>query len=112
MPHEPCCMTSDGILIIFYVDDIVLAYRKTEHCRAMGLISQLKEHFNISGGEDLQWFLGIEIHRDHIQKLIWLNQSSYIDEIVNSLMDSNQPNETPMHLPNYYPTRDSQHVNQ
>jgi len=44
-------MTFDGILIFFYVDDIVLAYRKSEQSRAMGLISQLKEHFNISGRE-------------------------------------------------------------
>ena len=72
-------------------------HKKSEHCRAMRLISRLKEHFNISGGEDLQWFLGIEIHRDRSQKLIWLNQSSYIDKIVNSLMDSIQPNDTPMH---------------
>jgi Reverse transcriptase (RNA-dependent DNA polymerase) len=69
VPHEPCCMTSDdGILIFFYVDDIVLAYRKTEHCRAMKLISQLRNHINISGGEYLQWFLGIEVHRDRTQK--------------------------------------------
>jgi hypothetical protein len=79
-------MTFDGILIFFYVDDIVLAYKKSENCRAMELISQLKKHFNISGGEDLQWFLGIEIHRDRSQKLIWLNQSSYVDKIVNSLI--------------------------
>jgi hypothetical protein len=73
-----------------------LGFKKSEHCRAMRLISRLKEHFNISGGEDLQWFLGIEIHRDRSQKLIWLNQS-YIDKIVNSLMESIQPNDTPMH---------------
>jgi hypothetical protein len=24
--HEPCCMTQDGIIIFFYVDDIILAY--------------------------------------------------------------------------------------
>jgi hypothetical protein len=82
-------MISDEILIFFHVDNIVLAYRKTEHCRAMELISQLKKYINISGGEDLQWFLGIAIHRDRTQKLIWLNQSYY--------MDSNQPNDTPMH---------------
>jgi hypothetical protein len=44
---------------------------------SLHLISQRKKHFNISGGEGLQWFLGIEIHRDRSQKLIWLSQSSY-----------------------------------
>ncbi|KAJ3454849.1 hypothetical protein MRS44_013449 [Fusarium solani] len=28
VPHEPCCMTKGGIIFFFYVDDIVLAYRK------------------------------------------------------------------------------------
>jgi hypothetical protein len=26
VPHEPCCLSREGILIFFYVDDIVLAY--------------------------------------------------------------------------------------
>jgi Reverse transcriptase (RNA-dependent DNA polymerase) len=59
IPHERCCLTYDGILIFFYVDDIVLAYRKSQESKAQDLMNQLKRHYNISGGEDLQWFLGI-----------------------------------------------------
>jgi hypothetical protein len=59
IPHEPCCLIYDGILIFFYVDDIVLAYRKSQESKAQDLMNQLKRHYNISGGEDLQWFLGI-----------------------------------------------------
>jgi hypothetical protein len=57
----------------------------------------LKRRYNLSlsGGEDLQWFLGIEVHRDRAQRLIWLSQSSYIDKIV-KLADTKQPDETPM----------------
>ena len=28
------------------------------------------------------WFLGIEVHQDRVQTLIWLSQSSYIGKIV------------------------------
>jgi hypothetical protein len=70
VPHEPRCTTFDGILIFFYVDDTVLEHRETERCRAMGPLSQLKKNFNISGGEDLLWFLGKGIYLDHTQKLI------------------------------------------
>ncbi|KAF7173426.1 hypothetical protein CNMCM6106_007498 [Aspergillus hiratsukae] len=95
IPHEPCCMTYDGILIFFYVDDIVLAYRKSQHSTAKSLIKQLKAQYNISGGEDLQWFLGIAIYRDRKQRKAWLSQASYIDKI-SRLADTTQPGETPM----------------
>jgi hypothetical protein len=28
VPHEPCCLIKDGVIIFFYVDDIILAYHK------------------------------------------------------------------------------------
>ena len=95
IPHEPCCFACDGVLIFFYVDDIVIAYRKSNESLARDLMSQLKRRYNLTGGEDLQWFLGIEVHRDRSKRLIWLNQSSYIDKIV-KLANTNQPDETPM----------------
>jgi Reverse transcriptase (RNA-dependent DNA polymerase)/GAG-pre-integrase domain len=95
IPHEPCCFACDGVLIFFYVDDIVVAYRKSNESLARDLMSQLKRRYNLSGGEDLQWFLGIEVHRDRAKGLIWLNQASYIDKIV-KLANTNQPDETPM----------------
>src|SRR5215471_11487414 len=93
--HEPCCMTCDGILIFFYVDDIVLAYQRSQQAKARDLINQLKDQYNISGGDDLHWFLGIAIYWDRSRKQIWLNQASYIDKIV-KLADTKQPDEIPM----------------
>ena len=55
IPHEPCCLTSgDGILIFFYVNDIVLVYQKSQESKVKKLLTKLKGHYNISGGEDLQ----------------------------------------------------------
>jgi hypothetical protein len=95
VPHEPCCLTLDGILIFFYVDDIVVAYRKPAEPTVHRLINKLKQHYNLEGGNDLQWFLGIRILRDREKRIIWLSQSSYIDKIIN-LAKSTQPDETPM----------------
>lgn len=58
VPHELYCMVKEGIILFFYVDDIVLAYRKAEEEKVMQLMSQLQAHFTITGGEELQWFLG------------------------------------------------------
>ena len=95
IPHETCCLTYDGITIFFYVDDIVLAFRQDQKAQALGLIDQLQRRFKLSGGEELQWFLGIEVIRDRKQKLIWLSQSAYIDKIAN-LADTKQSDKTPM----------------
>ena len=99
IPHEPCCMTYEGILIFFYVDDIVLAYRKSQKEKAMDLMRRLKGHCNISGGEDLQWFLGIAVYRDRVQRRIWLSQASYIEKIIklaDTDTDTKSSKETPM----------------
>ena len=81
VPHEHCCLTHNGILIFFYVDDIVIAFRKNDESVVHRLLSKLKKRFNISGESELQWFLGIRVIRDREKKLIWLNQSSYIEKI-------------------------------
>ena len=81
VPHEPCCLTNNGIIIFFYVDDIVFAFSKKNAERARMLMDQLKARYRLTGGEDIQWFIGIEIIRDRKKRKIWLSQASYIDKI-------------------------------
>jgi Reverse transcriptase (RNA-dependent DNA polymerase) len=95
VPHEPCCLTRDGILVFFYVDDIVFAYKKNRETLVKNLVEKLKAKYNLTGGNELQWFLGIEVIRDRERNLIWLSQSSYIDKIAN-LADSSPPDQIPM----------------
>ncbi|KAK1914204.1 hypothetical protein P3342_007450 [Pyrenophora teres f. teres] len=64
VPHEPCCLIKDGIIIFFYVDDIILAYHKDMEHQAQQAIKRLQDKYLFTGGNDLQWFLGVEIIRD------------------------------------------------
>ena len=57
VPHEPCCLTCGGILVFFYVDDIVFAYRKQDSDTVERLTAQLWSKYNLTGGGELQWFL-------------------------------------------------------
>lgn len=41
VPHEPCCMMKDGILIFFRVDDIVLVYEKKNEGVAQNIMKKL-----------------------------------------------------------------------
>jgi len=67
----------------------------------------LRKEFELSGGDPLHWFLGIEILRDREKKLIWLSQSSYIDKIAN-LAVSKQPDATPMSKDELLPYNDAE----
>jgi Reverse transcriptase (RNA-dependent DNA polymerase) len=64
MKHEPCCFTREQIIVFFYVDDIVFAFRKNHEKQARELVKQLKKRYKLTGGHELQWFLGIEIIRN------------------------------------------------
>ena len=81
IPHEPCCMTMEGILIFFYVDDIVLASPKGKTARAREIMKELNKTFKLTGGGDLQWFLGVEVIRNRDKRLIWLSQAAYVSKI-------------------------------
>jgi len=87
VPQEPCCWTKDGIIIFFYVDDIVLACQPHLTEQMNDIVKQLREIYDLTGGDALKWFLGIEIKRDLQSNLLWLSQCSYIDKIYNRLMD-------------------------
>jgi Reverse transcriptase (RNA-dependent DNA polymerase) len=38
VPHEPCCFIKNGIIMFFYVDDIVFLYRKHQKDIVLGLV--------------------------------------------------------------------------
>lgn len=82
--HESCCLTCNEILIFFYVNDIVLAYWKSQKKKkkTKNLIVWLQNYYNILKEEDFQWFLSIAVYCDHRQKCLWLNQAAYINKII------------------------------
>ncbi|KAF4474070.1 Retrovirus-related Pol polyprotein from transposon TNT [Colletotrichum fructicola Nara gc5] len=96
VPHEPCCMTRGSIIIFFYVDDIVLAYRKQKENEVQKVTTELRKRYEMTGGKPLQWFLGIEVLRDRKKNLIWLSQSDYIDKIANLAEDIDQRHDVPI----------------
>jgi hypothetical protein len=63
------------------VDNIIIIFRNKNHTKVNKLIKKLKKHYNISGGNPAQWFLGMEILRDLPSEHIWLSQKAYIKKI-------------------------------
>ena len=96
VPHEPCCMIKDGVFIFFYVDDIILAYHKEKEAEAVQAMTLLKEKYTLTGGDDLQWFLGVEVTRDRPNRVIQLSQAAYIEKISRMAEQSDIRHDTPM----------------
>jgi hypothetical protein len=94
--HEPCCMIRDGIIIFFYVDDIILAYAQSTEQEAQQAIRQLQERYTITGGHDLHWFLGMEIMRSRSNRKIQLSQSAYATKISKLADKRSIRHDTPM----------------
>ncbi|KAF7573323.1 hypothetical protein PtrM4_082280 [Pyrenophora tritici-repentis] len=96
IPQEPCCMIKDGVIIFFYVDDIIVAYRSKQESEAMKAINWIQEKYACTGGDNLQWFLGVEVMRNRKQKTIQLSQAAYVDKISQLINHQNVRHDTPM----------------
>ncbi|KAL6152339.1 hypothetical protein ACJQWK_04811 [Exserohilum turcicum] len=96
VPHEPCCMIKDSTLIFFYVDDFNIAYDQNQRHLASTLVEDLKKTYSMTGGDDIQWFLGIEVRRDRGNRLIHLSQSAYCEKISRLAEDRTVRHDTPI----------------
>jgi hypothetical protein len=64
VPYEPCYLICKGVFIFFYVNNIIVMYSKNCKSEAQSVVEEIKQKYSIIGGEDLQWFLRIELIRD------------------------------------------------
>ncbi|KAJ5827623.1 hypothetical protein N7447_001845 [Penicillium robsamsonii] len=82
-PEDPCVFTGDGILVFFYVDDILIASHPDVKKQADQLERDLESHWELTDHGEAAWFLNIRILRDRRQKKLWLCQDSYVTSIAN-----------------------------
>jgi hypothetical protein len=95
---EPCLfINEDGIIIFFYVDDIVLLCRSENLSKLHELRTALMQRYEMRDLGKLSWFLGIRIIRDRSQRKLWLCQDSYIKKITATFhLEDRKPPATPM----------------
>jgi hypothetical protein len=71
-PEDPCVFIGEGIIVFFYVDDILIASHRTAERRANQLESDLESHWELTDHGEAEWFLNIRIIRDRQAKKLWL----------------------------------------
>ena len=96
--EQPCLFVNDdGIIIFFYVDDIILLCRPEKLPQLRELRAALMPRYEMRDLGELTWFLGIRVIRDRSQRKLWLCQDSYIKKIAASFhLTDRKPSATPM----------------
>ena len=64
VPQEPCVMINGGVVVFFFVDDIVICYRKRDEARAKAAVEGLQSKYTMNVLGDLKWFLEIHVLRN------------------------------------------------
>jgi hypothetical protein len=77
----PCLYTSRWLILFVYVDDIVMAFHRSNIHLHKSFEQSLVDLYNIKAMGDLTWFLGIRVIRDRDLRKIWLVQDAFIDKV-------------------------------
>lgn len=77
----PCLYTSRWLILFVYVDDIVMAFHRSNAYLHKSFEKDLVNLYNIKAMGDLTWFLGIRIVRDRALHKTWLVQDAFIDKV-------------------------------
>jgi hypothetical protein len=81
LPGEPCLFTDyNGIILFFYVDDIVLIFSANRASDVKRLIQKLNKRFELRDMGELDFFLGVRVIRES-DGSISLCQDSYMDKL-------------------------------
>lgn len=82
VPDEECLFVRNGVILLFFVDDILIFYDKAKNQRLFEEIERgLMAKYELRKMEKFEWFLNIRVVRDRAQRKIWLCQDAYITKI-------------------------------
>ena len=57
--HKPCYIIKEGVLIFFYINNIIFVFQKDKTGIIKRVIRELKIKYQLIGDKELQWFLEI-----------------------------------------------------
>ncbi len=85
--EKSCLFTANDVIMFFYVNDIMFAYRTNRKRIAESYITRLKSMFEMRNMKSIKFFLKIRI----IQTIdsIYLMQDTYIDKLIKNYTISN-----------------------
>jgi hypothetical protein len=77
--EEECLFLSKGIILMFFVDDILVIYDRKHENNFLSFERNFLTTYKARKMKDSEWFLAIRITRDREARKMWLSQESYWD---------------------------------
>jgi hypothetical protein len=103
IPGEPCLFTDgNGILMFFYVDDVIFAYRVDRQQTADELITRLNTMFEFRDLGEIKHFLEIRViiqDEKNDDRAVYLVQDAYVDKLTKEYEISESKVQTPLPSP-------------
>ena len=95
---DPCVYTrihgNQVLIIILYVDDLIIAGNNKKQIN--NFKTSISSKFKMKDLGTLKWILGMEVQRDRAKRIISINQTAYIDQVLQRFGMSNcKPVTTP-----------------
>lgn len=78
----PCLYFNDYLLVFFFVDDVIVAFKKKDEEYANAFQEKLFKVYEMRAMGEAQWFLAMRIVRDREKRQLWLSQESYINGLI------------------------------
>src|SRR5271155_3881687 len=94
---DPCVYVNKekGIILAMWVDDLLIFGKDMDSVN--DLKAQLSEEYEMKDMGELEYFLGIQVHRDRERKIIHISQPGYIRTILERFgMQDSKPANTPL----------------
>jgi transposase InsO family protein len=86
----------NGIIIVIYVNDLLILEPDIFDIEALKL--QFAERFQMKDLGSIEWYLDMHITRDRAERILWINQFTYIKRVIELLsMSDCSPTKTSMH---------------
>jgi hypothetical protein len=99
VPEAPCLFMNEHLIVFFYVDDICILCHPSHRTKYNEFREKLFRAYELRELNEVEWFLGIRIVRDRIQRKLWLCQDSYIEKLGTSFnVIERLPPKTPLQV--------------
>lgn len=82
IPGQPCVYTDyQGILVFFFVDDLVIVFPADKRTEAQAFLSKLTKKYEFRVLGEIEWFVRVKITQDRPNRKLFLSQEAYIEKI-------------------------------
>ena len=81
VPETSCLFMNDWLILLFFVDDVIIAYSPRDQDKMTQFEAKLLALYEFRVLDDATHFLGIRIIHDRPNRKLWLVQDSYIQKL-------------------------------